>query len=226
MLRAALERRDVDRSVSTFDARILCRREKELADLAAYVDAPDVDERGVAPPSILIYAPGGMGKSALLAHFILAHSDRDTMQPDSWRPFIYLDFDRPELDARDLSGVLIAIARQIGPQVPSVQGHINELLTAWDRRRRAQRPKTRPLRQSRQERLGQTVAAGDVKDLLADVTDILNAVHRVLPSPLVLVIDTLEEVQYSTPDAVVPLAELIVKLRGSAIVVALCSRDA
>lgn len=215
MLSAALERAMLIAPFRHLTRGFFAGRETEVATLAAYVDGPDVGAHGVAPPPIFIYGPGGMGKSALLAHFILAHSDRDTTRTDSWRPFVYLDFDRPELDARDLSGVLLAIARQVGPQVPSVQGSVNDLLATLDRRRRAQRPRTTALPKSRRERLLRTADAGDVDKLLGQVAEILNAVHRVLPSPLVLVIDTLEEVQYATPDAVVPLAELVVKLRAA-----------
>ena len=73
-------------------------RETEVATLAAYVDGPDVDAQGVAPPPNFIYGPGGMGKSAPLAHFILCIRNAIPLCTDSWRPFVYLDFDRPELD--------------------------------------------------------------------------------------------------------------------------------
>jgi hypothetical protein len=112
-LRAALERATLLAPFRHLTRGFFAGRDSELATLAAYVDGPDADRHGQAPAPILIHGPGGMGKSALLAHFILANSERDATKPDLWRPFVYLDFDRPELDARDLSGVLLAIARQV-----------------------------------------------------------------------------------------------------------------
>lgn len=190
-------------------------RDSELATLVAYVDGPDADENGVAPAPILVHGPGGMGKSALLAHFILAHSERDTTKPDSWRPFVYLDFDRPELDARDLSGVLLAIARQVAPQVPGVQAQIGELLEQWSVRQRAARPKQTAAAKNRQAQLAPLATDVDIDGLVAKLGQILVVAHGVMPAPLVLVVDTLEEVQYATPDAVVPLAKLVVKLRSA-----------
>jgi hypothetical protein len=189
-------------------------RDPERAALLAYVDGPDLGADAKAPPPILIQGPGGMGKSALLAHFILAHSERDTTKPDSWRPFVYLDFDRPELDARDLVGVLLAIARQIGSQMPDVHSEVAALQERWTDRRRAERPTPTLAPRSRQAQLSQHIGGG-VDDLVAELAKILNRVHDVLPAPLVLVLDTLEEVQYATPDAVVPLAELVVTLRAA-----------
>lgn len=216
MLRAALERATLIAPFRHLTRGFFAGREGALAALAAYVDGPDVDAQGGTPPPILIYGPGGMGKSALLAHFILAHSDRDTTRPEAWRPFVYLDFDRPELDARDLAGVLLAIAQQIGPQVPQVQDAVNDLLARWRRRQQDERPKATPqVQKSRQARLARDASAGSMVELVRETADILVAVHEALPSPLLLVIDTLEEVQYATPDAVVPLAKLVVMLRAA-----------
>jgi hypothetical protein len=46
-------------------------------------------------PPLHLHGPGGVGKSALLARFILDHADPRAPQP---LPFIYLDFDRAALD--------------------------------------------------------------------------------------------------------------------------------
>jgi hypothetical protein len=208
-------RADLERAILLAPFRHLTRgffagRDAELAALSAYVDGPN----GQTQAPILIHGPGGMGKSALLAHFILAHSERDATKPDSWRPFVYLDFDRPELDARDLSGVLLAIARQVGPQVPAVKAETEALLKRWTDRRRSQRPDATAAQRSRRVKLAPRASGGDIDDLGSELAKILLAVHEKLPAPLVLVLDTLEEVQYAAPDAVVPLAKLVLKLRA------------
>lgn len=213
LLRAALERAMLIAPFRHLTRGFFAGRDRELAILAAYVDGPSVDENGHAPSPILIHGPGGMGKSALLAHFILAHSDRDTTRPESWRPFVYLDFDRPELDARDLPGVLVAIARQVGPQVPGVQTQAADLVDRWTRRRRDSRPKAKGAVNTRQAKLSVSRSGDTMSGLESEVATLLRAVYAELPVPLVLVLDTLEEVQYSAPDAIGPLAALVVRLR-------------
>ncbi len=213
-LQAALERATLIAPFRHLTRGFFAGREAELATLAAYVDGPDTDNQGEALPPLLIHGPGGMGKSALLAHFILAHSDRDTTRPDAWRPFVYLDFDRPDLDARDLADVLVAVARQIGPQVPAVRDRADALIKSWGLRRRSHRPEASDATKNRQVQLSSRTSAADLDDLLNVLAGILTSVHASLTAPLVLVLDTLEEVQYSTPDAVVPLAELVVRLRA------------
>ncbi len=100
-------------------------RQKELAILRAYV--------GVAPPQgvmesvermvsnfwssekkpLLIFGLGGVGKSALLARFILDHMEA---QKKDQFPFVYLDFDRPNLSALEPETLLIEAARQLSIQ--------------------------------------------------------------------------------------------------------------
>ncbi|WP_189636795.1 ATP-binding protein [Rhizobium phaseoli] len=176
-------------------------RDVELARLSTYVESRD----GSIPRALFLHGPGGMGKSALIAHFIIAHSNRDAARLDIGRPFIYLDFDRPELDARDHLGILLAIARQIPPQFPPARKQVKELLDTWGKRR-SQRGKRS--RRSRQPVLpAQTDAA-----LLMDVAAILSTVHASEGDSIPVIFDTLEEVQYATPDAVLPLVELIARL--------------
>ncbi|MBY5482246.1 ATP-binding protein [Rhizobium leguminosarum] len=177
-------------------------RDLELARLGAYVECPD----GSIPRALFLHGPGGMGKSALIAHFIIAHSNRDAARFDIGRPFIYLDFDRPELDARDHLGILLAIARQIPPQFPPARKQVKELLDTWSKRRLSQRGKRS--RRTRQPVLpAQTEAA-----LLMEVAAILSTVHASAGDSIPIIFDTLEEVQYATPDAVLPLVELIARL--------------
>lgn len=214
-LRATLDRAVIIAPFRHLTRGFFAGRDSELAALAAYVDGPETDEHGLAPAPIQIHGPGGTGKSALLAHFILAHAQRDTTKPEAWRPFVYLDFDRPELDARDLSGVLLAIARQIGPQVPSLQSTVDALLKRWSDRRHSDRGRTVPALEGQHRRLAPRASETEIDGLVAELASILNAVHAALPEPLVLVVDTLEEVQYATPDAVAPLARMVVKLRAA-----------
>ena len=65
----------------------------------------------------VVQADGGLGKSALLAKFVLDHA-LDQKRPF---PFAYLDFDRAALDAEQPAQLLIEIARQVGLQFPKAQ---------------------------------------------------------------------------------------------------------
>jgi cellulose synthase operon protein C len=63
-------------------------------------------------PPIVIYGPGGMGKSALIARFIGEHATT----PDASFPFVYLDFDRVSLRAEEPLTLLAEAVRQLGLQ--------------------------------------------------------------------------------------------------------------
>ena len=62
--------------------------------------------------SLVVHAIGGMGKSALMAKFVLAHAT-----PETDLLFAYLDFDRTTLARGDAFALLIEIARQVALQI-------------------------------------------------------------------------------------------------------------
>lgn len=67
-------------------------------------------------PPLHLFGPGGIGKSALLARFILDHTNpRDNPHP---LPFVYLDFDRAVLDPREPQTILEDSIRQLLIQFP------------------------------------------------------------------------------------------------------------
>ncbi|MGN6110746.1 MAG: AAA family ATPase [Kofleriaceae bacterium] len=193
VLRAALERAMLLEPFRHLTRGFFAGREPELARLAGYAN-------GAGGPPVFIHGPGGMGKSALLARFVLAHADHDPMDPARWRPFVYLDFDRAELDATDRVGVVLAIVRQLGPQLPELAERAHQLVERWSRRARGpaeplhRRPPSSP-------------------DPLAQVLDDVAALLGALAAPTALVLDTLEEVQFVSPDAIGPLIELVTELR-------------
>jgi hypothetical protein len=63
--------------------------------------------------ALVVHAIGGMGKSAMMAKFVLAHAT-----PESDLLFAYLDFDRTTLARGDAFALLIEIARQVALQIP------------------------------------------------------------------------------------------------------------
>ncbi|MEQ1784167.1 MAG: AAA family ATPase, partial [Hyphomonadaceae bacterium] len=201
-LRESLERATLLAPFQHLTRGFFAGREKELADLTAYCEA------GPGLP-LFIHGPGGMGKSALLARFVLQNAERDPASPDLWRPFVYIDFDRPELDATNLAGVLLAIVRQLGLQVPIIGKAGQALIEGQLNRKRT------PVRWRGESRKRGNIAAQVASDQLAtvlnDVIDLLKQLPTV--TPIVMIFDTLEEVQFSNPDALAPLVSLVVQLQ-------------
>ena len=66
----------------------------------------------------LIIARGGLGKSALIAKFVLDHALKQSRR----FPFAYLDFDRAAIQSRDPRSLLLEVARQVALQFPEETG--------------------------------------------------------------------------------------------------------
>jgi hypothetical protein len=139
-------------------------------------------------PPLFINGPGGSGKSTLISKFILDHAD---IPEGSRFPFAYLDFDRPGLLAEEPVTLLVEIARQLSIQFPeSSQEYLvadqwservgNEIVL--DRSENAKAP-TEQLRLK------------DRSQFLAEFTGYVNGL-KTTDQPLLLVVDTFEEVQF------------------------------
>ena len=106
-------------------------------------------------PPLLIYGPGGVGKSTLVAKFVIDHYD--SVDTADRFPFAYLSFDRAALNPEQPSSLIREIIRQISLQYPE--------------------------------------AAADDSD--PTIRSLVNIVREVAGDerPLLLVLDTFEEVQ-------------------------------
>jgi hypothetical protein len=69
--------------------------------------------------ALVIHAIGGMGKSSLIAKFVMEHARSDDAGGIF---FAYLDFDRKTLADANAAGLLAEIARQVGLQSPAGRG--------------------------------------------------------------------------------------------------------
>lgn len=190
-------------------------RTEELARLRAYIGLPTPlrDEftqalgTGTKRP-VLVHGPTGVGKSALLAAFL-----RDALCdfPTSF-PFAYVDFARPTLSVHEPATLIAEMARQLRVQFPEHHADFDALAHACEETVGLQRAEegtvdelygfatTRatmaPLSES-----GVHALAGAREGMLAAqlATLVVQAVG--VPAgkqpPLVLVIDSFEEAQYS-----------------------------
>jgi hypothetical protein len=66
-------------------------------------------------PALVITGPGGIGKSTLLARFILDHA---SLTDDRRLPFAYINFDSPTVRAGDPKTILVDALRQLELQFP------------------------------------------------------------------------------------------------------------
>lgn len=81
-----------------------------------------------APEPIAIHGPGGVGKSALVAKFVL----RRIINEKKNSPFAYLTFDRTELNPEFPLTLFREAARQLALQVPAVADQAGNLIREFD----------------------------------------------------------------------------------------------
>ncbi len=190
-------------------------RTRELAQLRRYVDVLPSESPGEAlvrgaerhlrknRPPLLVYGPGGVGKSALLARFILDHARaRDTVV----YPFFYLDFDRPDVDASEPVTMLVEAVRQLGIEYPDARDRCGRIRADWlDRLARA------PV--AAEGRAGSSAEA--TRSRLDAVRDFANLIDSVGASrrPVLFVLDTFEEVQWCSEEYVAAVWRLLEDLQ-------------
>ena len=167
-------------------------RAYELFRLGALVDGD-----GTKP--LLIHGIGGSGKSALIARFLL---DRH-QGVGPWVPFVFLDIDRPVLVAEEPMTLLTEAVRQLGAQFPEVADEAGRCVARWEKQldkahspRAVQKPPAAHHGLARYP-LDETYRRKIRREFLRFLRRILLPGDRLL-----LALDTFEEVQYRSRDAV------------------------
>lgn len=209
----ALRRRS---AVSVFEHLVdedFTGRERELQTLRDYVGAvsPSIWQRlksfmgmGSKPPLVL-WGPGGVGKTALIGKFLLEHIDG----PNSgWFPFAYLPFDSESLDVREPFTILIASADQLTAQIEGGDGPNNPASVAVAEFKalvEKYRDKRAKLRDRASRRGTQRIADSSATEqslyiafalLLNRIADFASTQQMASKVPVLLVFDTFEEVYY------------------------------
>jgi len=209
--RAEVERRlEFLRILQPFErlvGRHFAGRTAELQTLSDYV--------GVLPPGstiqalsrivftrkapLLVWGVGGVGKSTLIAKFILAHA---TLPEGERFPFAYLDFDRPSLLAAEPATILVEAVRQIGLQYPVAYAAAQRLHEQWSEqlqsgagRVAATRGQKSPAKRPRTKQAAGIPDSRTRERIVKDFVQFLGTLE-VLRGPLLLILDTFEEVQH------------------------------
>ena len=187
-------------------------RRKELDQLRSYVGvlAPDAllsrikgaVHQWVRPnalPALSISGPGGVGKSALVARFMLEHTRVD---PEIRIPMAYLDFDRSVLSVSEPETLLVEIFDQLDLQF-------------------SDGIKFRELRDSFVNAIGAEPREKEpFEGNYAKVTDFITQLMKLLeenlgPRPFVIVLDTFEEVQFRGEALAFPFWEILDRMQQS-----------
>jgi hypothetical protein len=146
-------------------------------------------------PALSISGPGGVGKSALVARFIIEHS----RLPDEGRvPFAYLDFDRVDLDVGDPVGLVAEMIRQLATEFPAGGSFASLNASGQDLVRRK----------------GELNAESDIGSAESLLADLLGIMARALgPRPYVVILDTFEVVQLRGEARAFPLWRMLGNLQ-------------
>ena len=172
----------------------------------------------VEQPPIAFYAIGGAGKSSLVAKFLLDHAQ---LPEDRRFPYIYLDFDNPTLVVGEPLTILREAARQLAVQYPSGRPALARFIAGAEAAVRRPAGPDRTLDAGGLEAVRQTARteqryarlherfAGVVRGIVQrrdDEGDYL--------LPLLVVVDTYEEVQNRGVDHELRLWTLLDSLRA------------
>ncbi|WP_426362084.1 AAA family ATPase [Streptomyces sp. E-08] len=182
-------------------------RRKELADLAAYVEGAAGSEHGtLGRRPLLVHGPGGVGKSTLVARYLLNHAGTTAGREF---PFAYLTFDRADLLPQQPLTLLAEATRQLGLLYPAYAEQAKRLEHAVRSTVTAQ---TAVLLEANEGLLPAVMDADD-EVLMRRFAQLVRAVSEGRPRPLLLVLDTLERAQRHGKDVIDRLWDFVEALR-------------
>lgn len=195
-IRALLERESLLSPMRLLAGKHFQGRKTELAAVRAYI-GDRAEERALQRPPLLIFGPGGMGKSALVASIILDNVGLLALA--------YLDCDRPGIVAMEPVTLLAEIVRQLALQFPEIASTAEHLRGRWLARITAEQ---RSVPDGRQ-----TVTLG--RDTVLKEFNLFVNELPLERGRLLLVIDTFEEVQHLARAVVSEVFSFLDELQAS-----------
>ena len=192
---------DVTRAVRELAHRGCIGREQQLARLHGYVAEPG-DTGLINDPAMVVYGIGGVGKSTLMARFVMdlvngradgpSGGDVDEDGGDEFSGvWAYLDMDRPTLRNYEPEAILDEIVRQVAAQLPE-----GRRLLEGARREAARRSK------------GAGLEAFDAPPLYGAADGLAWSLAELGHDKLVVILDTFEEVALAEPGRPVQIFDL------------------
>lgn len=149
---------------------------------------------------LMLQGPGGVGKSTVLAKFILDAMENDPAPPT----VILLNLDDPQMVIDDPFTLLQEAGRQLRIQHPELNERLDGMRDYIDSLQR--RSRSVAVLESVQ---GGTVAWGAVGEIAREIVGLIPG-----SQPVLLVIDTFEEAQATGPSAVARLLQLVESLKS------------
>lgn len=205
-IQEAIDQREVPAVFSRMAGQNFIGREKEMSLLRDYVEVlPASSNLGMlhrqvrrwlglrTKPPLVIYGPGGVGKTTLISRFLLDHME----VPEDFKfPYVYLDFDNPRLSASDSNSILTEAVRQLSIQYASARSDFEAFL-------RDERGRSSFVDDSDAlvnfSAAAQEEQAADSLSRFAQLVDSIikrSSNEGAYSLPLLIVLDTYEEVQY------------------------------
>lgn len=170
-------------------------RQEELQELGAYVSSESLGRAGSEP--LLIWGIGGIGKSTLLAKFVLSHA---VSRGEPRFPFAYVDAHRPGILLDEPVTVLIEALRQIAAQSPSRFLELEAMSRRWEERLDDDAAAPTSDESVLNEARTTTTFSLRAQDHIIGEFSRIIAEIKSLDEPFLLILDTFEEIQYRSRD--------------------------
>lgn len=223
-------RRKREAEIARLTATPLIGRQETLDQLQAFTSAARAGKGRMA--ATYLYGIGGMGKSTILAHLEKRLSATDAV-------LVHIDFDRVDLDPSDPISLDLVVLEQLSARLPDLAGQcrsLSELLSQFRSRTRREKlesvgsgSRSAPRRAIKRKGPSLALEAIETREGSERDSILYGSLARLPPSPLIVIVDTLEVVYARGAAAVGDLAKWLDSLstiaRAGDVRVVLAGRD-
>lgn len=174
-------------------------RGSELGMMEDYVKHGHLETGPEEYRPLLIHGPGGMGKSSLISQFLLTKIC-DTQPPRM--PFAYLDFDRRVLSIEYPGTLLDDVLRQLALFYPDLRSDLQSLRDSWQQRLRTDGSTKKSSKST-------FSTARATSNFIRDFSSLIHELGLLRDQPLLLLLDTFEEVQGRSRDYIAEVGRFL-----------------